>query len=244
MGFGGMSSSSSGAARRSASVEVKVRDLHRWDLTPKEAIELQRRMAPLVIAEGEPQNIRFVAGVDIVAGPRGSLARGAVAVLSYPELELVESHAVESVAPYPYIPGLLSFREIPVLLPAIEAVRSRVDLVVVDGHGYSHPRRFGLACHLGYLLDLPTIGCAKSRLLGSNESPGERVGDRVPLLHDGEVIGEALRTRERAQPLYVSVGHGISLAAAVRWILRLTAGRRISEPIRVADLISRTAVRP
>lgn len=218
---------------------MKVRSFHSWDLAPKEAMELQRRLASLVLPEGDPGDVRFVAGVDIVAGPRGSLARGAVVVLSYPELELVESHALETTAPYPYIPGLLSFREIPVLIPALEAVRSRVDLVVVDGHGYSHPRRFGLACHLGYLLDLPTIGCAKSRLVGANETPGEQVGDRAPLLHNGEVIGEVVRTKAKARPLYVSVGHRISIEAATNWVLRLGAGRRVTEPIRLADLASR-----
>ncbi|MPZ23527.1 MAG: deoxyribonuclease V [Dehalococcoidia bacterium] len=222
---------------------MEVRNLHRWDLTPREAADLQRRMAGLVESTGDPSNVRRVAGVDIVAGARGSLARGAVVVLSYPELELIESHAVESLAPYPYVPGLLSFREIPVLIPALERVQAKVDLVVVDGHGYSHPRRFGLACHLGYLLDLPTIGCAKSRLVGSTEGPGPARGDRAPLFHEGEVIGEVLRTKERARPLYVSVGHRISLAAATEWVLRLAAKRRITEPIRLADLASRTGSR-
>jgi deoxyribonuclease V len=151
----------------------------------------------------------------------------------------METQAVESVAPYPYVPGLLAFREIPVLIPALERLGTTPDLVVVDGHGYSHPRRFGLASHLGYLLDLPTIGCAKSRLVGQNENPGERPGDRSPLFHNDEIIGEAVRTRERARPVYVSVGHKISLPSATEWVLRLTAGHRVCEPIRLADLASR-----
>ncbi|MEX2238397.1 MAG: deoxyribonuclease V [Dehalococcoidia bacterium] len=219
---------------------MKVAERHRWDISPREAVEIQRRLALQVVTEDRAVDVRYVAGVDIIAGPRGSLARGAVVVLSYPDLEMVESHAVESIAPYPYIPGLLAFREIPVLIPALEAVRQVPDLVLVDGHGYSHPRRFGLACHLGYLLGVPTIGCAKSRLLGANEEPGELRGDRASLLDAGEVIGEVLRTRERARPVYVSIGHKISLGSATDWVLKLTLpGRRICEPIRLADLASR-----
>ena len=219
---------------------MRLRDIHSWDLSPAEAIALQRRLAREVIKRGEPSDVKLVAGVDIIAGPRGSLARGAVVVVSYPELDLVESHTVELPAPYPYIPGLLAFREIPVLAPALEAVRHVPDLVVVDGHGYSHPRRFGLACHLGYLLDVPTIGCAKSRLLGDNAPLGDEPGDSSPLVDRGELIGEVLRTKAGARPIYISIGYWISLEAASRWVRKLTMpGRRICEPIRLADLASR-----
>ena len=219
---------------------MRLRDIHSWDLSPAEAIALQRRLAREVIRRGEPADVKLVAGVDIIAGPRGSIARGAVVVVSYPELDLVESHTVELPAPYPYIPGLLAFREIPVLAPALEAVTHVPDLVVVDGHGYSHPRRFGLACHLGYLLDVPTIGCAKSRLLGENAPPGDEPGDSSPLVDRGELIGEVLRTKAGARPIYVSIGYWISLEAASRWVRKLTMpGRRICEPIRLADLASR-----
>jgi deoxyribonuclease V len=219
---------------------MRLRNIHPWNLAPAEAIALQRRLAREVIRRGEPADVKLVAGVDIVAGPRGSIARGAVVVVSYPELEVVESHAVESPAPYPYIPGLLAFREIPVLAPALEAVKHTPDLVVVDGHGFSHPRRFGLACHLGYLLDTPTIGCAKSRLLGENAPPGDKPGDSSPLVDRGQVIGDVLRTKAGARPIYVSIGYWISLEAASAWVRRLTLpGRRICEPIRLADLASR-----
>lgn len=223
---------------------MRLRSLHPWDLTPTEAMALQARLAPSVIREGRPGNVHLVAAADVAfvyqpAGARPGLARAAVVVLEYPGLTVVEQQVVEAPVFFPYVPGLLSFREVPALAGALEAVRHDPDLLLVDGQGYAHPRRFGLACHVGVLLDVPTIGCAKSRLCGEHVPPGPEAGSSAPLVDGGEVIGLALRTREGVAPLYVSVGHRISLEAAADWALRLCRGRRIPEPLRLADQASK-----
>jgi len=202
------------------------------------------RLAPSVIREGSPGHVRLVAAVDVafVRAPgaqREALARAAVVILEYPGLALVEQQVAETPVSFPYVPGLLSFREVPALAGALEAAEHDPDLLLVDGQGYAHPRRFGLACHIGLLLDVPTIGCAKSRLCGEHEAPGPEAGSRAPLVDGGEVIGLALRTRTGVAPVYVSVGHRISLDAAAEWVLRLCRGRRIPEPLRLADQMSK-----
>jgi deoxyribonuclease V len=221
-----------------------VRQLHSWDLTPKEAAELQTRLASQIVAEGDPIDVRLIAAADVAFADRPyrrrpSLARAAVVVLSYPELALVEQHVIEAPVTFPYVPGLLSFREIPALAQAFELLRQEPDLLLVDGQGRAHPRRFGLASHLGLLLDVPTIGVAKSRLIGEHAEPGRLRGDCTPLTHGGETIGAVLRTREGVRPLYVSVGHRISLEVAAAWVLRLCTRYRLPEPIRVADRLSK-----
>lgn len=180
--------------------------------------------------------MRFVAGVDISVGARGSnRGRAAVVVLAYPSLETVEQAVEHAPVTFPYVPGLLSFRELPLILPAFARLRTRPDLVVVDGQGIAHPRRFGIAAHLGLLLDLPAIGCAKSRLTGVPAAPlAEERGARVPLLDRGEVVGYLLRSRERVKPLWVSAGHRIGNEAAADWVLRLCTRYRLPEPTRLA----------
>jgi deoxyribonuclease V len=223
---------------------MRVRDLHPWDVTAREAAELQSRLAPQIITEGEPTNVRLIAAADVafVDRPyrrRPTLARAAVVVLSHPGLEIVEQHVIESRTEFPYVPGLLSFREIPVLVQAFDLVEATADLLLVDGQGRAHPRRFGLACHLGLLLDLPTIGVAKSRLIGEHSEPGQRRGDSTPLTDSGEMIGAVLRTRDNVKPLYVSIGHRISLESAAEWTLHLSTRYRFPEPIRLADRLSK-----
>lgn len=230
---------------------MRVRNLHPWDLTPSEAIALQGELASQVIAEGEPLDVRLVAGCDIAfrerfPGRMPSAARCAVVLLSYPELAVVEQHVIEATTVFPYVPGLLAFREAPLLAQAFELLSATPDLVLVDGHGYSHPRRFGIACHLGLLLDLPAIGVAKSRLYGVAEPLDEAPGS-MSLLRDGaETIGTALRTRARTNPLFISVGHRIGLEAAVRWTQALcrrdrhgAPAYRLPEPTRLADRLSK-----
>lgn len=207
-----------------------------WEVTPAEARAIQRRLAGQVIASGEPANVAVVAGVDISVGPRGSNAgRAAVVLLRWPSLEPIEQAIERATVHFPYVPGLLSFRELPLIVPAFARLSVRPDLVLVDGQGIAHPRRFGIAAHLGVLLDLPAIGCAKSRLSGAPAGAlGLERGARVPLLAGAETIGYELRSRTGVKPLYISAGHRISNEAAVEWVLRLTAGRRLPEPTRLA----------
>jgi deoxyribonuclease V len=215
---------------------VKLKDLHPWDVSPAEARAIQSRLRGQVVAEGGPNadDVHLVAGVDISVGNETTPGRAAVVVLSYPGLEPVEQSVVEGRVRFPYVPGLLSFREIPLVAPAFERLQSLPDLVVADGQGVAHPRRFGLASHLGLLLGLPTIGCAKSRLIGRYEEPADEIGARSPLLDHGELIGEVLRTRRGVKPLFISAGHLIGLSLATDWILRLTRGLRQPEPTRLA----------
>ena len=231
---------------------MRVRDLHPWRVSPAEAIAIQARLAPQVIAEGGPQEslsasgrVRYVAGADIalgkpaLSGVEGSNGRGAVVLLSYPDLRLVEQHVVEEPVAFPYVPGLLAFREVPLLARAFEALERTPDLLLVDGHGLAHPRRFGIACHLGLLLDVPTIGVAKSRLVGRHEEPALEAGGRAELRDGPDLIGLVLRTRDRIAPVYVSVGHRIGLQEAAEWVLRVCRGYRLPEPTRLADQLSK-----
>lgn len=167
------------------------------------------------------------------------MARAAVVLLSYPELEIVERHVYEEPVRMPYIPGLLSFREIPCILGAFAQLKQQPDLVMVDGQGIAHPRRLGIASHLGLWLDLPTIGCAKSILTGHHTPVGEEVGAWVPLRADGETIGAVLRTRAHVKPMIVSPGHRISLETSLRYVLACSKGYRLPEPTRQADKLSK-----
>ena len=215
--------------------------LHRWNLDEAEARALQRQLAREVVQEDRFGEIRTVAGVDLgfPRTPDGNeLGRAAVVVLRWPDLALVEERVVEQPVTFPYIPGLLSFREAPVGLAAIRSLETRPDLLLVDGQGLAHPRRCGIACHLGLLLDLPTIGCAKSILTGHAEEPGPNPGDWTPLVNRGEIIGAALRTRPKTKPIYVSIGHRISLASAVALVSQCGRGYRLPEPTRLADRIA------
>lgn len=213
---------------------MRVIDDQNWKLSPRDAVALQQRLRGEIVATGDPGDVRLVAGVDVSAGRFGSRGRAAVVVLEYPSLRAVEQSLEEAPVPFPYVPGLLSFREIPLLLPAFERLQRRPDLLLVDGQGVAHPRRFGLAAHLGLILGLPTIGCAKSRLIGSHDDVPDERGASVPLRADGETIGAVVRTRPGVKPLYISVGHRIGLRAAVDWVLRLTHGLRLPEPTRLA----------
>jgi len=223
---------------------MRLERLHGWDVTATEAIALQKELAPRVLRDGDPGDVRFVAAADLafVDGrwPRQpTRGRAAVVLMRYPELEVVEEQVVEGDVGFPYVPGLLSFREAPLLAEAFERLEGAPELLLIDGHGYAHPRRFGIASHVGLMLDVPTIGCAKSRLCGEHAEPGLRRGSKVELRQGGEVIGAVLRTRDGVKPIYVSVGHKIGLEAAVRWVLRLAPRFRLAEPIRVADALSK-----
>ncbi len=213
---------------------VKVKRLHSWQLSPAQALDMQRRLAAQVSRNSEVTTPHFIAGVDIAIGRAQGMATGAVVVLSYPELRLVETKVVNGKLDFPYIPGLLSFRESPLTLAACERLTITPDLVLVDGQGIAHPRRMGLASHLGLFLDTPTIGCAKSLLCGRHEAPGEKPGSYAEVVDEGETIGVALRTRLGVNPVYVSIGHKVDLQTAIHWVLKCCRGYRLPEPIRLA----------
>ena len=179
--------------------------------------------------------LNYVAGADVAFDPATNLAFAGVIVYRLPELEEVERRMARRQLSFPYVPGLLSFREGPVLLEAFEQLRLEPDVILVDGHGLAHPRRFGIACHLGVLLDTPTIGCAKSILIGEAGEPGWRAGSTAPLIDKGEQVGIALRTRDGVRPIYVTVGHRVSLESAVRIVTQCVDRFRIPKPTREAD---------
>ncbi len=207
---------------------------HRWDLTPKEAVALQAALAGRVVRADRIGTVRRVAGVDVGFEDGGRVTRAAVAVLDFPGLALAERVVVRRPTRFPYVPGLLSFREAPAVLDAFERVRAAPDLVLYDGHGIAHPRRCGIASHLGLALDLPAIGVAKTRLVGEHRRLAARKGAWVPLVDAGETIGAVLRTRAGVTPLYVSIGHRLSLETAVRWVMACTTRYRLPETTRWA----------
>ena len=201
-------------------------------MTPPEAIALQEKLGKRVIRKRTFVRVGRVAGVDVSI--RNGQARAAVVILQFPSLEPREHATAVRPVEFPYVPGLLAFREIPVILAAFAKLKTRPDLLLVDGQGLAHPRRFGVACHLGVEVDLPAIGCGKSRLVGEHREPAHRRGSRAVLRHDGEIIGSVLRTRDGIKPVYISIGHRIDLPTAVRTILRCCTRYRLPEPIRAA----------
>lgn len=211
---------------------------HTWNLTPRAAIALQHRLRSRVVRLGRPRRVRTVAGTDVGFERNGAIARAAVAVLSFPQLELVDFAVAEQPVRFPYVPGLLSFREAPALLAAFDRLRVQPDLILCDGQGLAHPRRFGLACHLGVLRGVPTIGVAKSRLIGEHGAPLQRRGAWVPLRDKGETIGAVLRSRAGTRPIYVSIGHRVSLPVAVRYAMACTRRFRLPETTRWAHRLA------
>lgn len=213
--------------------------LHSWEVAPSEAVALQRELAGRVDLSWDDRPVERVAGVDVSFDRFAPNLYAAAVVLSFPRLEVLEKVALKVPVSFPYVPGLLSFREVPPVLACFERLDLRPDLVVCDGQGTAHPRRFGLACHLGLWLDMPTIGCAKSRLVGSHREPGHRRGCSTRLIHpDGDVIGRCLRTRDGVRPVYCSPGHLIDLETATRCLLRLTRGYRLPETTRQAHRLA------
>lgn len=215
---------------------MDIPDAASWfDVTPKEAVAIQRELASAVVSEPLSAPPRRVAGIDCAVSPARGRCYATVVLWDVDEARIIETSEAERALEFPYIPGLLSFREIPVILDALRALAGDPEVLICDGQGYAHPRRFGLACHLGVLVGRPSCGCAKSRLVGSHDEPGSLRGSHAPLTDRGEVIGEVLRTRDRVKPVFVSVGHLIDLSDAVELILSCTAGYRLPEPTRQAD---------
>jgi len=221
---------------------MQIRYFHSWDVTPGEAIQIQQQLRARVIPHGRIETPRLVAGADVAF--RSDTAYAVVVVLAFPSLQIVETVVQKEQVSFPYIPGLLAFRETPVLAQAFSQLKHTPDLIFVDGQGLAHPRAAGIACHIGVLLDRPTIGCAKSLLFGTYKEPKparESVSDLCD--DDGRVIGAVVRTRDGVQPVFVSIGHKIDLAQAIELTLACGKGYRIPEPTRQADLLAEHAKR-
>ena len=214
---------------------MKVQHLHRWDVTPAEARQMQIALRSRVELADRLPPLHHVAGADVALDMRRRTAIAGVIVYRFPEMVEVERVSVTRPLTFPYVPGLLSFREAPALLDAFEKLHHDADAIFLDGQGYAHPRRFGLACHVGVLLNRPAIGCAKSRLIGSHRAPARAAGTWTPLRDADETIGAVLRTRSGVKPIYVSTGHRVSLARAIELTLAMCDGFRIPRPTREAD---------
>jgi deoxyribonuclease V len=214
------------------------RPTHSWEVTTAEARAIQESLRGEVIAHDELPPVRLVAGVDVGFEQANTITRAAVAVLSFPELALQDYAIARRLTRFPYVPGLLSFREIPAVLDALERLCTVPHLLLCDGQGIAHPRRFGIACHLGVLTGLPSVGVAKSRLIGTHRQVPEKKGAWVALEDGDEVIGAVLRTRTRVKPLYVSVGHKVSLPTAVDYVMRCVTRYRLPETTRWADRLA------
>lgn len=212
---------------------------HHWPTTPGEARRLQERLRGQVICEDRLEVPSAVAGLDVHYAPASGLTWAAAAVVSFPDLMLIESALACRPTAFPYVPGLLSFREAPAMLEVLGLLSVTPDLLLIDGQGLAHARRFGLACHVGLLADIPAIGVAKSRLVGAHDAPGTARGASAPLTEGGETLGSVLRTRADTRPVYVSVGHRLGLATAVELVLRCAPRFRLPEPLRLADRLSR-----
>lgn len=216
---------------------------HDWDISEAEAIKLQKKLSSKVIKNDHLAPVKLIAGVDVAYAKESNKLVAAVIILDADTLEIIETVIAEDKAQFPYIPGLFSFRELPPLIKAFAKLKNTPDLVVCDGQGIAHHRRFGLASHLGVIFDLPTIGCGKTRLLGQHKEPGATRGEISPLVDNGEVIGNVLRTQKNINPIYVSIGHRVSLKTACEYILKLSPKYRLPETTRQADKAVRKSLK-
>lgn len=217
---------------------LNLQHQHPWELPPARAREIQQQLSRFVETSDRLGEVKHVAGVDVGFDTRHGLTRAAVVVLKFPSLELREQALVSQPTRFPYVPGLLSFREAPAILAALDSLRQLPDVMVCDGQGIAHPRRFGIACHLGVLTGLPSIGVAKKRLIGSRDEPGQTRGEWVPLTDHGETLGAVLRSRAGVKPIYVSCGHRVGLETAVDLVMQCTTRYRLPETTRKADRLA------
>jgi deoxyribonuclease V len=222
----------------------RVTNLHSWNVSPAEAVAVQQQLRDRVVIRPLPDQISLVAGADISYNKFSEVVYAAIVVLRLPELEVVTTSGVVSTMTFPYVPGLLSFREAPSLIEAWKNLDVRPDVLMLDGQGIAHPRRLGIASHFGLLIDLPTVGCAKTVLTGRYEEPAEQAGSFSPLIHRGETIGAALRTKDRVSPVFISPGHLADLPTSIALALKCVRGYadhrskyRIPEPTRLAHLL-------
>lgn len=215
-------------------MDVKLKHAHDWKVSPREAINIQNQLCRHVIATDRFGVIHTVSGVDVGFEDSGRITRAAVVVLAFPSLELMETAVARQPTRFPYVPGLLSFRELPAVLQALRRLRHLPDVFLCDGQGYAHPRRLGIASHLGVLTDIPSIGVGKSRLLGSHEAVMDRRGAWTPLMDKDETIGAVLRSRQGVKPIYISIGHRVSLASAIQLVMDCTTRYKLPETTRLA----------
>jgi len=217
---------------------MDVKHLHHWDITYKEAVNIQQELKGRLILDDKqfPGSINTVAGADISYSKQDDMFFATVVLLAYPTMDVIEEVLLAERSPFPYIPGLLSFREGPALLKAFEKLVNVPDCVIFDGQGIAHPRGIGLASHMGLFLDIPTIGCAKKRLVGVHDEVGAEVGDCADLTLDGRIMGAVVRTKKKVKPLFVSPGHKIGLRKAIEVVLACCRGYRLTEPVRRAHL--------
>jgi deoxyribonuclease V len=217
-------------------LSMKVIDLHDWQVSTGQAVAIQKDLALRVSMIGDIIDRPLIAGTDISVNKVTGVGTAAIVVLKYPELDIIATSVIEEAIQFPYVPGLLSFRETPLLTAAFKKLTVTPELIMVDGQGIAHPRRLGLASHLGLILDVPTIGCAKSRLCGTHSMPGITRGEYAELFDGSEVIGAAVRTKNSVKPVFVSIGHRIDLKTAIDWVLACSRGYRLPEPTRLAHL--------
>jgi deoxyribonuclease V len=219
-----------------------MKSSHSWDLSPQEASDVQSDLAARVERQLRMGPVRHVAGIDVSV--RDDVARAAVVILDFGGLDPVDYAIATRPVTFPYVPGLLAFREGPAVLDALERVSTTPDLLIFDGQGLAHPRRLGIASHIGLLVDMPAIGCAKSRLCGQHDEPGEEPGEYASLVDKGEAIGAVLRTRRRVKPVYVSIGHRVDLATSVEYVSACCRGYRLPETTRWAHRVAGGDVPP
>lgn len=212
--------------------------MHAWNVTPQEAIDIQRNLRTKIITQDDYSSVKFVAGVDIGFEANNTVTRAAVAVLSYAELQLIDYTVIRRPTTFPYVPGLLSFREVPAALEALEKLRIQPDILLVDGHGIAHPRRIGVASHLGLMTNMPSIGVAKKRLVGTHQEVPNVRGSFVSLFDKGEEIGVVLRSKVNVKPIFISNGHRISLSSAIEIAMHCVTRYRLPETTRWAHKLA------
>jgi deoxyribonuclease V len=219
-------------------IQLSLQHSHPWDVTPVEARAIQNDLRPHVVRKNGLDSVEHVAGIDVGFGEAGTVTSAAVVILSFPSLELEEQVIARRPTRFPYVPGLLSFREVPTVLDALTRLSVRPDLLLCDGQGIAHPRRFGIASHIGVLTDWPSIGVAKSLLTGFHAEVPEARGAWVPIKQRDEIIGAVLRTRVKVKPVYISIGHKVSLDSAIDYVMRCTTRYRLPETTRLADRLA------
>jgi deoxyribonuclease V len=215
---------------------MEIRPIHAWPVDCGEARKLQNKLSESVILTSQELYPKTIAGIDVSVTRFSKMGRSAIVVLSWPNLEIVDLSTVEGEIAFPYVPGFLSFREAPLVIRAWEQLDTRPDLIMVDGQGIAHPRRLGIASHLGLLFDAVSIGCAKSRLVGEYGEPPDEPGSHSLLSDRNEVVGAVVRTRRSVKPVFVSPGHKIALRDSISWVLNCCRGLRLPEPTRLAHL--------